>query len=271
MPDADPGYRPARTEWWYRLPDDFALPPIAFSGEEATVLLLALASLGAPEHSPLGGAHHLAQEKLLAAMRGEVRQQAQANLQHVQVLADRDGTDQRVIEALRDAAKAGRWVEIDYHGSREATTRAILPELVYLASGRWYVRSVDGLRQAIRTFRVSRIRDVRHLPAPENATAIVAAARLQSDDYHHPGNPQILVRLTKRGGELAKDHPDFRDHLQGDGDNSVIRFRCPESELPYYARELLRFEDEAIVEAPIELRDLMAATVDKLRRHLQKQ
>ncbi len=235
------------------------------------MLLLALASLGAPEHSPLGGAHHLAQEKLLAAMRGEVMQQAQANLQHVQVLADRDGTDQRVIEALRDAAKAGRWVEIDYHGSREATTRAILPELVYLASDRWYVRSVDGLRQAIRTFRVSRIRDVRHLPAPENATAIVAAARLQSDDYHHPGNPQILIRLTKRGGELAKDHPDFRDHLQGDGDNSVIRFRCPESELPYYARELLRFEDEAIVEAPIELRDLMAATVDKLRRHLQKQ
>jgi predicted DNA-binding transcriptional regulator YafY len=253
----------------YRLPDDYTLPPLHLTGEEATILLLGLSSLGLPERSALGAAHHVVQDKLLATMRGDVKTQAQENLKHLAVVTNHDGTIEATVRAIREATLTESWLEVEYRGQREITTRSILPRLVYLANSRWYVQAVDALRSASRVFRVSRIESVRNVAPPQHASAIVQSAEHADDAYHHRDNPEIDVVLTKRGTELALDHPDLLSHVAISGDRGMLRFHCPESELPYYARELLRFEMEAVVIGPPALRRHMLTTIEHLRRHLQ--
>jgi len=69
----------------------------------------------------------------------------------------------------------------------------------------------------------------------------------------------VQVVLTPAGISLAKDHPDFRNHLGG----ATLEFRCPPSEFHYYGRELLRFGLEARVDGPPEL-------IDWIRQHLKQ-
>jgi predicted DNA-binding transcriptional regulator YafY len=255
----------------YHLPDDYTLPPLHLTSEEATILLLGLSSLGLPGISALGAAHHAVQDKLLAAMRGDVKLKAQENLKHLAVLTNHDGTIEATVHAIREAARTESWLEIEYRGRQDVTTRSILPRLVYLANSRWYVQAVDAMRLANRVFRVSRIETVRAVAPPDDAIAIVQAVERNAGDYHHPDNPEIDVTLTRRGIELARDHPDLRSHVIIVGEQGQLRFRCPESELPFYARELLRFDMEAVVNGPPALRQHMLDTVERLRQHLQNQ
>lgn len=77
--------------------------------------------------------------------------------------------------------------------------------------------------------------------------------------YHDDAHPLVQAALTPTGIALAKDHPDFRNHLDG----ATLEFRCPPSELPYYGRELLRFGLDARVDGPPEL-------IEWIRHHLQQ-
>ena len=255
----------------YSLPPDYSQPPIHLTTDEATVVLLALSGLGLPVESPLGSAHRIAREKILAVLNREVKSQALANLQHLTVHTDTEDVVPELITQLRDAAATGEWIEIDHANLGTSTTRVILPELVYLADGRWYVRSIDKLRSARRTFRIGRITACRYAIPPNDAAKIVRTAQLTDGTYGQPSNPEIIVRLTARGCEFANDHPDFRDRVGSLDDRAILRFRCPTSELPYYARELLRFGTEVIVESPPDLLALMTESLVKSLKHHQNQ
>jgi predicted DNA-binding transcriptional regulator YafY len=252
----------------YQLPADYSLPPVHLTADEATVMMLALSSLGLAEDSPLGATHRLAREKVLAVINPGVRSQAMANLEHLSVVSDTEAIDQALLSRLREAAAAGSWVEIVHVRQGESTTRTILPEQIYLAEGRWYVRAIDEMRSARRTFRVARISDCRSAPSPDDAADIVRAALSRDGEYSQPSNPEVIVHLTPRGVELARDHPDLRDHM---GADNTIRFHCPESELPYYARELLRFSVEAEILAPVALREMVVNWLETTLKHHQIQ
>jgi predicted DNA-binding transcriptional regulator YafY len=251
----------------YRLPSDYALPPVHLSTEEATVMLLALSSLGLSGKSSLGEAYRNTREKLLAALRPDVAAQAMTNLEHLHVVADTEEIDHSLVETLRAAAAQRQWVEFEYARSGATAPRVVLPEQVYLADGRWYLRAIDKLRRARRTFRIGRIRFLREMSTPDDADAIVRTASLQDIDYHHGGNPLIDLRLTQRGIEFVRDHPDLRHHLTGDR----VSFRCPEAELPFYARELIRFGAEVEILGPRQLSDLVTSSLQRILEHHQQQ
>jgi predicted DNA-binding transcriptional regulator YafY len=251
----------------YRLPPDYALPPVHLSTEEATVMLLALSSLGLSGKSTLGEAYRNTREKLLAALRPDVAAQAMTNLEHLHVVADTEEIDHTLVEALRSAAAGRRWVEIEYarHGAK--SRRVVLPEQLYLADGRWYLRAIDSLRRAKRTFRIGRIWRIREAEPPDDAGAVIQFAESEDTDYHHRDNPQIDLRLTRRGIEFARDHPDLRHHLSGDR----VSFRCPEAELSFYARELIRFGTEVEILAPPELKALITTSLRRILEYHEKQ
>lgn len=250
----------------YRLPDDFSMPPVHLTNEEATVMLLALSSLGLAESSPLGTTHRTAREKILAVLSTDVRRYAVASLEHLTVVTDTEMIDESLLQLLRSAAAASTWIEIVHRRDDIVTTRVILPELVYLSGGRWYVQAIDQLRTARRTFRLSRIDRWREVDRPTDAHRIVDSARSDVGSYASVSNPLVVATLTRRGVELAMDHIGLRHHLIGDR----LTFHCPDSDLPYYAREFLKFETEITVEAPPELMVQMVQSLVRNLEHHQK-
>lgn len=253
----------------YRIADGFWLPPLQLTPEEATVLLLALDHLGDEASSPLGAPHRTVLEKLRSSMQPTTRTVVDANLQAVRVERDAVAPSATMLADIRASLERERWIEIDYAGVDGPSRRTILPTLVYVASGRWYVRAVDASRAAMRHFRVDRIRHIRTVAAPPDAGAIFRRATSEANSYADAVHPEIRARLTPKGMIFARDHPDFRDAVIPDRNGARLVFRCPPGELPYYGRELLRFGTEVQVSAPVELKRWMIACLNDLLQHHQ--
>lgn len=251
----------------YRIDAGFWLPPLHLTPEEATVLLLALDHLGDEALSPLGTAHRTVLEKLRSILRPATRAEVDNNLESVQVVREAVAPSAATLAEARMAVQRRRWIEIAYAGVDGPSVRTILPILVYVASGRWYVRAVDAGRDAVRHFRVDRIERIRAVAAPADADAVIGQALSHGDRYADESNPEVRARLTHRGMIFALDHPDLRAAVVPEGEGGRLAFRCPPEELPYYGRELLRFGPDITVEAPEALRRWMTAWLEDLALH----
>jgi len=253
----------------YTIAAGFWLPPLHLTPEEATVLLLALDHLGDEASSPLGTAHRTVLEKLRSILRPATRAEVDSNLESVQVVREAVIPSAATLAGTRLAVQRRQWMEIAYAGVDGSSVRTILPILVYVASGRWYVRAIDAGRVAVRHFRVDRIEHIRAVVVPADADALTRQALSQAKRYADETHPEVRARLSPKGMVLALDHPDLRAAVVSDGNGGRLAFRCPPDELPYYGRELLRFGPEVTVEAPEALRRWMTGWLDGLILHHQ--
>lgn len=253
----------------YEIASGFWLPPLHLTPEEATVLLLALDHLGDEASSPMGAAHRTVLEKVRSTLHPATRTVVDANRRSLQVVRDGITPSAALLTRMRTSVDRKQWVEITYQGVNGSSIRAVLPTLVYVASGRWYVRAVDASRAAVRHFRIDRIEHIQLLAAPPGAGTIVQRATSEAKLYADVSHPEVRARLTPKGTIFARDHPDFRDSIIPDCNGAQLMFRCPPGELPYYGRELLRFGAEVQVSAPVELKRWMIARLNDLLQHHQ--
>ncbi|MBA2277101.1 MAG: YafY family transcriptional regulator [Chloroflexia bacterium] len=252
----------------YRLPEDYWLPPLHLSVEEATVLLFALAHLGNGDASPLGAARGTAEQKIRASLRPSERSASAEQLAHLTVASDENVPAAATVAALRHAVADEHWLDIEYRSTRGDSRRAILPRTVQVDGGRWYTSAVDALTAELRVFRIDRIGTLNRAVPPPDAAALVARATAVAVAYDDSTHPEIRVALSSRGVRLAANHPDFHRHLTGaDADRAGMAFRCPPAELPYYARELVMFGADATIIAPTSLRAMVIDAARTLLDH----
>lgn len=252
----------------YRLPDDYWLPPLHFTDEEATAILFALQHLGDRETSPLGDARRTAEQKLRAAIPSGVLATTEARLRHLTVQQSDRAPDAATVRLVREAAEAGAWLHLSYRSLRGDSTRVVLPRALYVADGRWYTTALDTKSGERRSFRLDRIEDACRVLPPPDAAELLARDREPGPAYGDPSHPEIVIELTARGCRLARDLPDLNRLLPDDlGDGVTVRWRCPPGELPYYARLLMRLDAEVTVIAPIDVRTMIVAQSEALVEH----
>ena len=110
--------------------------------------------------------------------------------------------------------------------------------------------------------------DVTPIGPPADAAEVIAAASAPRVAYDDARHPELRVSLTYRGIRLAEDHPDFAERIQRDGAGGAsLRFRCPPSELPYYAREIVKLGTDATVHGPPELVEIVRTLARDVAKH----
>ncbi|MDQ4099514.1 MAG: YafY family transcriptional regulator [Chloroflexota bacterium] len=253
----------------YRLPDEYSLPPLHFTAEEATAVLFALAHLGDAERSPLGRPRETAEQKIRSTLRPDVLSKSRDDLAELSVSPAANEPEAGIVARLRRAVRETGWLTITYHSLRGDSQRVIQPRSVYVAGGRWYTSAIDAKHAEQRMFRVDRISAATPTAPPADAAAIIRRATTETRPYDDLSYPEIRVRLDRRAARLAREHPDLRHHLGAtkDDSNVSLSFRCPPHELPYYAREIARFGTGATILAPDSLRELVIADARTLLDH----
>lgn len=157
------------------------------------------------------------------------------------------------------------WCRIHYRGGSNPGWRTILPEQLYIAEHRWYLNAVDERSREFRTFRLDRISGIEPTFGPPDAATIIEHARSQPT-YDSITYAEVVAELTEAGLAFCKDHPRLRHRL----DDGVLRFRCPPSDYPYMARDLIRMGTNCRVIAPPELKQVMLEVTLEMLRHLQE-
>lgn len=150
----------------YRIsPEAYALPEIDLTSEESGAVAIALRLLESPE---LTSAAQGAVLKLRAA--GVVVDQESASTLFTALPARSRGSEP-ALEAVLAAIEAGRAIRFEHRPAPNApfVTRTLEPWGVVTRDGRWYVVGHDVDRDAVRTFRLSRIAEPVTIVGPAGA------------------------------------------------------------------------------------------------------
>lgn len=145
----------------YRLGRGTRLPPVVFTQEEALGLVMAVLD-GRPSSTDSDDLTGIALGKVIRALPDSVGRQAAALRAHAAAAPDRHTArpDPATTSALVAAVAARRCVQIEY-GSRSGQWRAeVDPWAVVVRFGRWYLLCHSHRAEAVRTYRVDRIRTV---------------------------------------------------------------------------------------------------------------
>lgn len=168
------------------------------------------------------------------------------------------------LEAIRDAVARHRRVEIEYWsaGRDEITVRRIDPEVVFYATGEWYVGAYCHRAHDQRMFRVDRIRAVE----ATTDTFEPGATEFETGDVYTPrtDDTRVTLELAPSAAWVAEAYPTEAVTERADGSLEIV---LAVSEAAWLERVLLRLGPDARVVAPTEFEGLAA---DAARRILAR-
>ena len=249
----------------YSLPLDYVLAPLRLSAHEAFLLLLSLDTIARLSEAPF------AQERvsLIAKLRTLLPQQQIEDVEHLlaTVSVDIPRRAQRAPFLDQIIAAAGRqqWLQVTYQSAERVSTLHIMPRQVSTQNGLWYCRAYAYERQEERVFRVDRFRAL----APATAELPPAPPDI-ARPYGHESHPEVVVSLTAWGVAYVESEPQLGQQIVPLPDGAGrLAFRCPPSELDWFARYFAGLGAEATVHGPLELRQSIQRLAQELLRQYE--
>jgi proteasome accessory factor C len=165
------------------------------------------------------------------------------------------------LATVRDATAQHRRIEIDYWsaGRNEFTTRRIDPEVVFFATGEWYVGAYCHAAQDERMFRVDRIRAIR----PTDETFTPGTTGFETGDVFRPraDDPRVTLRLQPAAAWVVESYPTESVTERADGTLDAV---LAVTEPAWLERLLVRLGTDAEVVAPQERRSIARETAERV-------
>ncbi|HEX5926987.1 MAG TPA: WYL domain-containing protein [Baekduia sp.] len=235
--------------------DNFARPARLLP-VEAKALIAAIDLIG--DHLP-EGALNSAREKIVAALGADPMEQG------LQV-ASGAGDDSEIARVVSRAISDCHQLRLEYYKANEDEFSERVVEPYALINGRegWYVASYDPAREAVRHFRLDRVKtaevlDVSFTPRPEVDPA--------SDVAGWPSTGLVEASRVARvwiSPERARWSREQRRVAQDLADGSVI-VELPYKGTDWLVREVLAEAGDAAVLSPPEAREAVRTAVDRLQ------
>jgi predicted DNA-binding transcriptional regulator YafY len=223
---------------------------------EAKALVAAIDLIG--EHIPEGSLTS-AREKIVAALGEDPMEQG------LQV-AHAGGDDSAVARVVSTAIVERRMIELEYYKENEDQIVKRRVEPYALTNGRegWYVASFDPERDAMRHFRLDRIKSVDVTdecfePRPEVDPAAEVDGWLRTGEVETSRAARVLV-----SPERARWAREARRVVEERGDGSVV-VELSFAGTDWLVREILKEAGDAAVLEPKDAREAVRAAVAKLR------
>lgn len=240
--------------------EGYWLPPLHLTAAEASVLLLGLQSIGSGAGTPLALERRSAEEKLRAVLRPDVAGAVSRELEAITVSPPTHGVPTETFNMLRAAVEREGWVTGTYQSAQRIAVQTISPVHLFLEEGRWYCVAVAVDWGGQRRFRLDRFADLRPCSDPAGASEVRTAGSEPEGLYDDPAYPEIIVIVTYAGMQRAKDERGWVKHLMARTDGTwELRYRCPPSEYPFYARLVFALGAEAEAIQPANFRGMVKA------------
>ena len=251
----------------YRIRPGFRLPPLMLTDDEAVVVALGVVAAG---RLGLTAAETLdtAQAKIHRVLPDTLRRRVEAlegALDFTTSAPAGAPVSGETVLLVADAIRRRRRLRAAYRSfSGENTRRELSPHGLVVHSGRWYLAAHDHTRDALRTFRVDRMRStrVRDEPAVEPPDGFEASAYVSRSLARVPWPHRVEVLLDLPLEEATRRLPATLAELAESDGGTLLRMRV--SSLEWTARLLAGLGCDFRVREPDELR----ASVRELGEHL---
>lgn len=256
----------------YRLRPGFKLPPLLFTEEEATAIIIGLLGTTAQGHTLASVPVEGALAKVLRVLPLRSRERLGAMAAHLNFSPPDADTalDTALLLNLSDAAQQRRRASITYAAEGQpATARTVEPYGVARWWDSWYLVGHCCLRKALRTFRLDRIQDMHVLaesferPDDFDCRAYLlqhlsrAGARYTIEVEFHAPIAQVRRRISEDYGTLIETLT---------GGQTGTRFETQHGNLATVAGYLFSLQIPFAIIRPAELREEILVWAERARQ-----
>jgi len=256
----------------YTIMEGYRLPPVMFTQEEASALLLGAKLAEQFTDGSVKRHFNAALFKIKAVLRGPDKDYVDTLTEHVEILIrntpDKE-SPQQYLSQLQQAVVHKYIVHLQYRSNmkEETTRRAVEPiGLLYYGSA-WHLIGWCQLRGDYRDFRVSRMLSVTldertfdpgaHPSIQQYIEQIRASSDLQ----------EAIVRVSKDTAKYLVEQKYLNGFVSEEDMGTCLRMKFLTSSIFYFARWLLMYTDAVIVEEPVALKAQIRQLSEKLAAH----
>ena len=250
----------------YRLRPGFKLPPLLFTEEEATSIVLGLVASSwlEIEQSPVAIEGALA--KVSRVLPQRARERLQAVTSHVILPSHQQEArpDASLVISLSESIGQCQRVALDYRShTNEVTHRKVEPYGVVGWKGHWYLVGYCCLRRGYRTFRLDRIQQIQFLSEPfERAEAFDCRAYVMEKYGRASGGFSIEVEFQAPLSVVQQKIPASYGSLTATPTGTLLQSQY--DNLDDMARYLMVLNLPFVVHEPPELREALLGLAEKM-------
>ncbi|MBY9078157.1 YafY family transcriptional regulator [Paenibacillus sp. HN-1] len=254
----------------YSLMEGYFLPPVGFTAEEAVALLLGTDFVGQRLDAEYGSVAIAAQRKIETILPEPVRAESRRVRETMRLIQVREpvtgATEKEYLAQARCAILERRKLSFLYlkkfseSDSSRMSRREVAPYGLTLVQGNWVLVARCDLRQDIRHFRLSRMRDLDVLEERFTMPSGFNLSRYRPPDDR---NMQILIRANPDlADKIAETCAFYLEEIEERKDGLLVTFRVrqPEELLPY----VLGWGGEVEVLEPESFRRRIRAEAEKI-------
>jgi len=256
----------------YTVMEGYRLPPVMFTQEEASALLLG--SKLAEQFTDGSVKKHFSAAlfKIKAVLRGPDKEYVESLTDSIEILSRRPVTEEisrHYLSLFQQAIVHKKVVDIKYQSPmrEETTKRNVEPIGLLYYSSAWHLIAWCRLRNDYRDFRLSRMLNV-------------SLGEEQFDASTHPSVQEYLRQITaeyqleeaiilfeKDRARYVQEQKYMNGFVSEEDLGNVIRMKFMTSSMSYFGRWLLMYTSHVRIESPDSLRLLMQELGEKLYKH----
>jgi predicted DNA-binding transcriptional regulator YafY len=256
----------------YFIVDGYHLPPVMFTQDEASSMLLAGKLVDKMADKSVRGAYQSAMHKIKSVLNEAEKDHLQNLESHIEVflrsrleVKEREDYPDNFMTDIQRAVARKEVLRIDYSNNEEALTqREVEPIGIFYYSMAWHLIGWCRLRNGYRDFRADRIKTLTNTGQSfEGRNLISLKEYFQSMFQSNSNLSKAVVTFEK---SVLRGRPLYGAISQVDlGDKLKAEFMV--DSMNYLARWLLGYGTAVEVDEPEELRTTMAELVEELYEH----
>jgi predicted DNA-binding transcriptional regulator YafY len=253
----------------YSIMEGYRLPPVMFTREEASALLLG-AKL-AERFTDGSVKQHFAAAlfKIKAVLRAVDKDYVDDLADHIEVfgrnLPVADLTQQNLF-CLQQAIVQRRVIRLQYRAAAEASTtiRDVEPFGLWHYGSAWHLIAWCRLRKGYRDFRLSRMEQIAGVDESFDGKAHPSIQEYIRSSMEANELQEAVVSFDKKLVKLIQEQKYLQGFVSEERIADRVKMKFMVGCLDYFGRWLLTYTDGVIVESPVALRNVMKGLAEKI-------
>lgn len=252
----------------YFIVDGYHLPPVMFSQDEASALLLAGKLVDKMTDKSVRKAYESAMLKIKAVLNESEKDHLENLDDHIEVQIRqwrKPDLPDHFITQIQSAVAQKSVLRLTYISNKEEDTlRDVEPIGLFYYNSAWHLIAWCQLRKGYRDFRADRIKDLKTIDQKFDSDKLLSLQEYLKTHVHH--NKDLIRVKVLIDKSLISARPVYGSVAETDlGDK--VRFEFLIDKLIFIAHWLLMFGTKVEIEEPEELKPLMAELATQLHQH----
>jgi predicted DNA-binding transcriptional regulator YafY len=258
----------------YTIMEGYRLPPVMFTQEEASALLLGSKLAEQFTDGTVRRHFHAALFKIKAVLRSPDKEYVDSLTEHIEILSrytpDND-SPQQYLSMLQQAIVHRKIVQLHYRSNlkEEVTRRNVEPIGLLHYGSAWHLIGWCHLRNGYRDFRLSRMLGVamdqgQFDPSSHPSIREYIEQIRQSSDLE-----EVIVVFDKLIVKYLQEHKYLNGFVSEEELDNFVRMKFLTANLSYFGRWLLTYTNSVRIESPVALKQAMNELAGKLFAHYQ--